>query len=83
MRQLVERGRRVADISRPDLFKITGLTGGGLLANSLGFDLKPAYAASRQLKISNAKEFKTVCPYCARSDRNGRPTVYAHLRGRG
>ena len=55
----------MADISRPDLFKITGLTGGGLLANSLGFDLKPAYAASRQLKISNAKEFKTVCPYCA------------------
>ena len=56
---------RVVDISRRDLFKITGLTGGGLLASSLGFDLKPAYAASRGLKISNAKEFKTVCPYCA------------------
>ncbi|HBD97138.1 MAG TPA: molybdopterin oxidoreductase [Gemmatimonadetes bacterium] len=44
---------------------MTGLTGGGLLASSLGFDLKPVYAASRGLKISNAKEFKTVCPYCA------------------
>ena len=55
----------MVDISRRDLFKITGLTGGGLLASSLGFDLKPAYAASRELKISNAKEFKTVCPYCA------------------
>ncbi len=55
----------MVDISRRDLLKITGLTGGGLLASSLGFDLKPAYAASRELKISNAKEFKTVCPYCA------------------
>ena len=53
------------DISRRDLLKITGLTGGGVLASSLGFDLRAATAVSRELKISNAKEFKTVCPYCA------------------
>lgn len=38
---------------------------GGLGVSVLGFDLKPAYAASRQLKIRNAKEYRTVCPYCA------------------
>ncbi len=38
---------------------------GGLGVSALGFDLKPAYAASRELKIRNAKEYKTVCPYCA------------------
>jgi formate dehydrogenase major subunit len=34
-------------------------------ASALGFDLEPAYAAVRQLKIRNAREYKTVCPYCA------------------
>ena len=38
---------------------------GGVGASALGFDLRPAYAAVRQLKIRNAKEYKTVCPYCA------------------
>ena len=33
--------------------------------SALGFDLQPAYAAVRQLKIRNAREYKTVCPYCA------------------
>lgn len=33
--------------------------------SALGLDLKPAYAAVRQLKIRNAREYKTVCPYCA------------------
>ena len=38
---------------------------GGMAVSALGFDLRPAHAAVRQLKISNAKEYKTVCPYCA------------------
>ena len=37
----------------------------GVGISALGFDLKPAYAAVRQLKIRNAREYKTVCPYCA------------------
>ncbi len=53
------------DISRRELLKVSALVGGGGLVSALGFDLKPAYAASRELKISNAREFKTVCPYCA------------------
>ena len=38
---------------------------GGVGISALGFDLRPAYAAVRQLKIRNAREYKTVCPYCA------------------
>ena len=53
------------DISRRELLKVTGLVGAGGLVSALGFDLREAWAASRQLKISNAREFKTVCPYCA------------------
>ncbi|HIF39200.1 MAG TPA: twin-arginine translocation signal domain-containing protein [Gemmatimonadetes bacterium] len=53
------------DISRRDLLKLSAIVGGSGLVSKWGFDLKPAYAASQQLKISNAKEFKTVCPYCA------------------
>lgn len=37
----------------------------GIGATALGFDLTPAYAASRQLRIQDAREYKTICPYCA------------------
>ncbi|HUP52775.1 MAG TPA: hypothetical protein VM198_09885 [Longimicrobiales bacterium] len=53
------------DISRRDLLKSTALVAGGGLVSALGFDLKPAWAQTRGLKISGAREFKTVCPYCA------------------
>ncbi len=39
--------------------------GGAVGVSALGFDLTPAYAAVRQLKIRNAREYKTICPYCA------------------
>ncbi len=50
-------------LSRRSFLKVSAASGLGVSA--LGFDLKPAYAASRQLKIRNAKEYRTVCPYCA------------------
>lgn len=50
-------------ISRRHFLRVS--VAGGLGVSALGFDLKPAYAASRQLKIRHAKEYKTVCPYCA------------------
>lgn len=50
-------------ITRRSFLKVS--VAGGLGLSALGFDLKPAYAASRQLKIRQAKEYKTVCPYCA------------------
>ena len=51
------------DISRRTFIKASVAGAGGL--STLGFDLRPAYAAVRQLKIRNAKEYRTVCPYCA------------------
>ncbi len=53
------------DISRRELLKASALVGGGSFLGALGFDLEPAHAAARQLKISQAREYKTVCPYCA------------------
>jgi formate dehydrogenase major subunit len=38
---------------------------GGASATVLGFDLKPAYAQLRELKIAKARETRTTCPYCA------------------
>ena len=40
-------------LSRRGFLKVTAA--GGLGISALGFDLKPAYAASRQLKIRNAR----------------------------
>jgi formate dehydrogenase major subunit len=50
-------------ISRRSFLQLSAL--GGVGVSALGFDLGPAYAATRQLKISNAREYRTVCPYCA------------------
>jgi len=50
------------DLTRRRFLEVTAA---GLGVATLGFDLRPAYAASRQLKIRNAREYKTVCPYCA------------------
>ena len=48
------------DISRRTFIKATVV--GGVSASALGFDLRQAQAAVRQLKIQNAKEYRTVCP---------------------
>ena len=50
------------DVSRRRFLKGSAA---GLGLSALGFDLKPAYAASRQLKFQNAREYRTVCPYCS------------------
>ena len=38
---------------------------GGAVACVLGFDLKPAYAQARDLKISRTTETRSTCPYCS------------------
>ncbi len=48
------------EISRRGFLKLSAVT-----VSALGFDLAPAHAASRQLKIRNAREYRTICPYCA------------------
>jgi len=38
---------------------------GGIAASVLGFDLSPAYAQVRELKIARTTETRSTCPYCA------------------
>jgi formate dehydrogenase major subunit len=40
-------------------------TGGAVGATKFGFDMAPAYAQVRGLKILRATETRSVCPYCA------------------
>jgi formate dehydrogenase major subunit len=49
--------------SRRDFLKFTAI--GGVAAAVFGFDLKPAYAQLRVLKIARANETRSTCPYCA------------------
>ena len=38
---------------------------GGAAASMLGFDLTPAYAQTRALKIARTTETRSICPYCS------------------
>jgi formate dehydrogenase major subunit len=51
------------DASRRDFLKLA--TVGGTAAAVFGFDLQPAYAQLRTLKIARANETRSTCPYCA------------------
>jgi formate dehydrogenase major subunit len=64
---------------------------GGVGISVLGFDLEPAYAAVRELKISRTTETRSTCPYCSVScgviihtlgdrSRNVKPAV-VHVEG--
>jgi formate dehydrogenase major subunit len=64
---------------------------GGVAASALGFDLGPAHAAVRALKIARTTETRSTCPYCSVScgviihtlgdgSRNVTPTV-VHVEG--
>lgn len=54
------------DISRRQFLKgSVAATGGAFGVTAFGFDLAPAAAAVRELKIDRATEVRTVCPYCA------------------
>src|SRR5438270_7738830 len=49
--------------ARRDFLKLA--TVGGAAAALFGFDLKPAYAQLRALKIARANETRSTCPYCS------------------
>jgi len=49
--------------TRRDFLKIS--TVGGVVTKMLGFDLAPAYAEMRALKIGRASETRSTCPYCS------------------
>jgi formate dehydrogenase major subunit len=64
---------------------------GGAVVSTLGFDLTPAYAQSRELKIARTTETRSTCPYCSVScgviihtlgdkSKNVRPAV-VHVEG--
>src|ERR1700720_3637721 len=49
--------------SRRDFFRVAAV--GGAAATILGFDLRPASAQLKELKIARAAETRSTCPYCA------------------
>jgi formate dehydrogenase major subunit len=49
--------------TRRDFLKVSTL--GGAALTLFGFDLVPAYAQLRQLKIARASETRSTCPYCS------------------
>jgi formate dehydrogenase major subunit len=75
--------------TRRDFLRLTTL--GGATVSLLGFDLAPAYAAVRELKIARTTETRSTCPYCSVScgviihtlgdkSRNVKPVV-VHVEG--
>ena len=82
-------GNRDMEPTRRDF--LTVATIGGVAASVLGFDLTPAYAEVRELKIARTTETRSTCPYCSVScgviihtlgdrSRNVRPRV-VHIEG--
>jgi formate dehydrogenase major subunit len=58
------RGEGPVEVTRRDFLKISAAGGAGAAWAAFGFDLEPAYAQVRELKISRATEVRSVCPYC-------------------
>ena len=51
--------------SQPEDNFSSSTTIGGVAASVLGFDLTPAYAEVRDLKIARTTETRSTCPYCS------------------
>jgi formate dehydrogenase major subunit len=51
------------ETNRRTFLKVATL--GGAAATVFGFDLAPAYAQLRELKIARATETRSTCPYCS------------------
>jgi formate dehydrogenase major subunit len=51
------------ELSRRSFIK--GAVTGGVVTTAFGFDLQPALAQARELKISRTTETHSICPYCA------------------
>ena len=49
-------------VSRRDFLKLSGST---VLIATLGVNLDPAKAYAKELRIKNAKQTTTICPYCS------------------
>ena len=53
------------DLSRRTFLKATGLGSLGIALSSLGFDMPKVEAAAKGFKLQGAKEFTSVCHFCA------------------
>jgi len=52
-------------ITRRAFLKVSGAAAAGTLMGGLGFDLSPAEAYARELKIKGAKETTSICCFCS------------------
>jgi formate dehydrogenase major subunit len=52
-------------LTRRRFLQLTGSALAGLTIGELGFDLAPIAAHASNLKFENARESKTICPYCS------------------
>ncbi len=52
-------------LTRREFLKWSGTAGAAAAALCLGFDLRPVKSYAAELRILNAKETTTICPYCA------------------
>lgn len=50
------------EVSRRGFLKLSGT---GVVLGSLGVNLEPARAYAQELRIKNAKQTTTICPYCS------------------
>lgn len=50
-------------ISRRSFLKVSAA--GGVLTTAFGFDVRPALAQTRRLKIEHTTETRSICPYCS------------------
>ncbi len=55
----------MAEVSRRDFLKLGAATSAAAGASALGFDLAQARTVQQSLRIANAQEKHSVCPYCA------------------
>lgn len=53
------------NLSRRDFLKATGLSGIGLALASLGLDMPKVKAAAKEFKLKGAREFTSICHFCA------------------
>jgi formate dehydrogenase major subunit len=53
------------ELTRRRFICLTGSVFAGLTVGGLGFDLLPIKAYAQQLTFKNARETKTICPYCS------------------
>ena len=53
------------NLTRRDFLKTTGLTGVGLALASLGLDMPKVKAAAKEFKLKGAREFTSICHFCA------------------